>query len=182
MAGDLLERIKRDLDKMAGELWSIDCSDDDLNTVLQKISSLKAQVGVQKSLQTTANLLRRQPEDKALPKQRATNVKHMIRFVFRKESRGRGRHKQLRGLPCNALKCFGLTYTTDDIVNMDDAEFEVLLNRGPEFLHRRDVSRLLYRRDVDKAVDANVDQEDDESYNKFIQGIQRNINLNSGGD
>jgi len=55
---------------------------------------------------------------------------------------------------------------------MDDAEFDILLKRGEEFFHRRGLSHLLYRCDVDKAVDARVDPDDDGSYDKFIQGIQ----------
>ncbi len=58
---------------------------------------------------------------------------------------------------------------------MDDAEFEFLLKHREEFFHRRRLSQLLYRRDVDKAVDARVDPDDDGSYDNFIQGIQHNI-------
>jgi hypothetical protein len=98
----------------------------------------------------------------------------MIRFVFRKQSRGGARHKQLRAWDCNALKFLGLSYSIEEIVKIEDIEFELLRIRGPEFFRRRELSRLLYRPDVDKAVDAMVeDPDDDGSYDKFIQGIQQ---------
>ena len=57
---------------------------------------------------------------------------------------------------------------------MDNAEFEVLQNRGPELFRRRELSRLLYRTDVDRAVDAMVEDPDDNGlYEKFIQDIQQ---------
>jgi len=100
---------------------------------------LKAQLEVQKSLQATANLLRRVLSEKALPKQQATKVKHLVRFAFRKNSRqellGRGkegkedkegRHRKLRKLDCDTLKLCGLSYTTEEIVKLGDAEFEIL--------------------------------------------------------
>jgi hypothetical protein len=118
-------------------------------------------------------LLQRQPSDKALLKQQATKVKHFIRFVFRKESRGEGRHRQLRNLDCDALKFCGLSYTTEDIVKLGDVEFEILQNRIAEFIHHRNISHLLYRPDVDKAVDAKLeDPKDDELFDKFMQCTQ----------
>ncbi len=180
MSADLLEKINHDLHKCGEELWNIDVSDKVLDDVLQTLSLLRVQVNVRKSLQATTNLLRQQPNDKAFPKQQATKVKHFIRFVFRKESRGGGRHKQLRDLDCNAIKFFGLSYTIEEIVKMDDGEFETLKNRGVEFFHRGGLSRLLYRPDVDKAVNASfTDPDDDGSYEKFMQGIQHDTDLKS---
>jgi hypothetical protein len=173
MSTDLLERIERDLCKMGEELWNIDGPDDVLDKVLEKLSLLKIQLEVQKSLQDTANLLRRQPSDKALPKQQATKVKHFIRFVFRKDSRGEGRHRQLRNLDCDALKFCGLSYTTEEIVKLGDVDFEILQKRVAEFICHRNLSYLLYRPDVDKAVDSKLeDPEDDESFDKFMQCTQ----------
>ncbi|KAK4182423.1 hypothetical protein QBC35DRAFT_509998 [Podospora australis] len=129
MSVDLLESIERDLDKI-GELWDFDIPDGTLDRISQKLSSLKAQVGVQKSLQATANLLRQQQDGKALPKQRARGVRNLISFVFgEKKSRGRARHKQLRAWDCNALKFLGLSYSIEEIVKMEDAAFELLRKR-----------------------------------------------------
>jgi hypothetical protein len=185
MSADLLARIERDLSKVGEELWNID-GPDDLNGVLRKVSLLKAQLEVQKSLQATANLLRRQPCDKALPKQQATKVKHLIRLAFRKNSRQEllergedgeegkeGRHRKLRKLDCDALKLCGLSYTTEEIVKLGDAEFEILEKRAAEFISHRNLSYLLYRPDVDKAVDSKLeDPEDDELFDKFMQSTQ----------
>ncbi|KAM4065536.1 hypothetical protein HRG_010723 [Hirsutella rhossiliensis] len=170
MFADLLQRIEHDIDKIGNELWNIDGPEDLLDNIFEKLSSLKARVEVRKSLQGTANLLRRQPSDKALPKQQATKVKHFIRFVFRKDSREEGRRRQLRDLDCDTLKFCGLSYSTEEIIKLDDAEFEVLRRHGEEFFHRRALARLLYRPDVDKAVDAKFeDPDDDGSYETFIQ-------------
>lgn len=172
MSISLLEKIERDLDRMGLELWDVDGPDDALDRIFQRLSALKAQVGVQKSLQSTANLLRREPVDRSLPKQQAKKVKHLIRFVFRKEGRGGARFKQLRAHDCDVLKFLGLSYSIEEFINMDDAEFEFLRNRGPEFFRRRELSRLLYRPDVNRAVDDMLgDPDDDGSYDKFIQGI-----------
>ena len=46
-----LEEIEGDLDKIGVELWRINGPDEALDKTFKKISSLKAQVGVQKSLQ-----------------------------------------------------------------------------------------------------------------------------------
>ena len=136
-------------------------------------------------MQATANLLRQEPSDKALPKQQATKVKHLVRFVFRKNShqepleRGKGkkdkkdRHRKLRKLDCDALKLCGLSYTTEEIVGLSDAEFEILQKHTEEFIRHRNLSYLFYRPDVDKAVDAKLeDPEDDESFKKFMQCTQ----------
>lgn len=188
MSADLLARIERDLCKMSEEIWNIDGPDDVINKVLERVSLLRAQLEVQKSLQATANLLRRVPSDKALPKQQATKVKHLVRFAFRKNSRQEllergkegkrdkgdkvGRHRKLRKLDCDALKLCGLSYTTQEIVKLGDAEFEILHKRAEEFIYHRNLSYLFYRPDVDKAIDSKLeDPEDDESFDKFMQCI-----------
>jgi hypothetical protein len=169
----LLERIECELDKIGQDLWKVDGADDALNSVLSKLSLLKAQVEVQKSLQCTANLLRQYPSSRALPKQQATKVKHLIRFVFRTESRGGERHKQLRQLDCDALKLCGLSYTTEDFAKMDEPKFKLILTHAAEFLHRRKLSILLYRPDVDRAVDAKFEDPDDqESFEEFLKSAQ----------
>ncbi|KJK73843.1 hypothetical protein H634G_10874 [Metarhizium anisopliae BRIP 53293] len=169
MADATLKRLEEELEKIRQDLWDVDSSDDALDKVLAKITSLKAQFEVQKSLQVTANLLRRQPKDRALPKQQATKVKHLIRFVFRKDSRGGDRSQQLRQLDCDSLKLCGLTYTTEDIVKMEHEKFELVRTLAAEFMLNRQLSPLLYRPDVDKAVDAVVEEPDDQEskYNAF---------------
>ncbi|KAI1318811.1 hypothetical protein F5Y16DRAFT_112376 [Xylariaceae sp. FL0255] len=170
MSDTLLDGIEHKLDSIGRDLWKVDGPDDALDKVLDKLLLLRAQVEVQKTLQTTANLLRRQPSDKALPKQQATKVKHLIRFVFREETRGGDRHKQLRDLDCDALKLCALSYTTEDMVKMENAKFTLLQSHAAEFLQNRKLSGLLYRTDVDKAVDAELGGPVDElSFDKFMR-------------
>jgi hypothetical protein len=182
MSIDLLARIERDLSKMGEELWNFDGPDSVLDKVFERLSLLKSQIDVQKSLQATANLLRRVPSDKALPKQQATKVKHLVRSVFRRAKdgkdgkevkEGKGRHQKLRKLDCDALKLCGLSYTTEEIVKIGDAEFEILQKRTEEFIRHRNLSHLLYRLDVDKAVDSKLeDPEDEELFDAFLQSTQ----------
>lgn len=168
-----LERIGRDLDKIAGELWNIDGPDGALYEVAGKLSTMKCQVAIQKSLQATANLLRQHPLHKALPRQQATKVKYFVRFIFGRDSRGGGRYKRLRALNCNALILFGLSFTIEELVKMDDAAIDILQERGLEFIRHRELSRHLHRDDINKAVNAKLEDPDDDGlYEKFIQGIQ----------
>lgn len=126
MSVDLLTRVERDLCSLGEELWKFDGPDDSLDRVLERISLLRAQLNVQKSLQPVANLLRQQTINKALPNQKATKVKHLLRFVFRKSDRGDSRHKLLRDVDCDALKFCGLSYTTEEILKLDLAEFDIV--------------------------------------------------------
>jgi hypothetical protein len=72
-------------------------------------------------------------------------------------------------LDCNALKLCGLSYITEEIVKLGDAEFEILQNCVEEFIYYRNLSYLLYCPDVDKAVDSKLeDPEDDDLFDKFI--------------
>jgi hypothetical protein len=170
MSVDLLKRIERDLCSIGEELWKVDGQDDVLDGVLKEISLLKAQLNVQKSLQPIANLLRRQPMKRALPNQKATKVKRFIRFIFRKGS-GEDRYKELRNLDCDVLKFCGLTYTVEELVKLDDAEFDILKRGAADFVRHRNLSSLLYRPDVDKAVESTFEDPDDEDlYDKFLNG------------
>ncbi|KAK4184121.1 hypothetical protein QBC35DRAFT_506599 [Podospora australis] len=170
MSVNLLERIERDLDNI-GELWDVDVLGSDLDRIWQKLSSLKTQFGVQKSLQDAVDLLRQQQDGMPLRDQRAMRVKRLIEFVFGKKIRKGFRHMQLRDLDCDVLKFLGLSYSIEEIVKMENAAFELLRTRVPEFFHCRKLSHLLYRPDIDKAVDATVngDHDDDGSYENFFQ-------------
>lgn len=65
-----------------------------------------------------------------------------------------GGHRKLRKLDCDVLKFCGLFYITEEIVKLGDAEFEILYKRAEEFICHRNLSHLLYRPDVDKAVNS----------------------------
>lgn len=174
MSADLLRRVEQDLENLGEELWNVDGPDDLLDRVLEKTSLLKAQLNVQKSLQPVANLLRQHPTKKALPKQKATKVKHLIRFAFRKNDRGDSRHKRLRDVDCDVLKFCGLSYTTEEILKLDHAELDILVRRAVDFMRHRNLSSVLYRRDVDKAVESTFEDPENESeYHSFMQGMRR---------
>jgi len=167
MSVDLLKGVERDLCNLGEELWNVDGPDDVLDRVLERVSLLKAQL---KSLQPVANLLRQQPIKKALPNQKATKVKHLIRFAFRKNDRKDSRHKQLRDMDCDALKFCGLSYNTEEMFKLNDAEFDILKRRAADFLRHRNLSRALYRPDIDKAVDSTFEDPEDEGlYRNFMQ-------------
>ena len=87
---------------------------------------------------------------------------------------------KMRDLDYNAIKFLGLSYTTKEIVKMDNTKFKTLKNSRVEFFHRRKLSRLLYRPNVDKVVNTSfTDPDDDGSYKKFMQGIQHDTDLKS---
>lgn len=167
-----LKTIQRNLNKVGQDLWKADIPEVELEEIFKELLSLKAQVAVQRTLQATATLLREHPSTKALPKQQATKVKHFIRFVFRRDSGEGSRQKQLRAFDCDTLKFLGLSYSTQDIIKMDATEFEVLLKYGSRFLGYCNIGCLLYRPDVDKAVDAEFKDADNGSYDEFLQGIK----------
>ena len=76
-------------------------------------------------------------------------------------------------MDCNALKLYRLSYIIKEIVKLGNAEFEILQKRAEEFICHRNLSYLLYRPNVDKAVDSKLeDPEDDKLFNKFMQCIQ----------
>ena len=76
-------------------------------------------------------------------------------------------------MDCDALKLCGLSYTIEEIVKLGDLEFEILHKRVIDFMCRRNLSGLLYRSDVDKAINAKLeDPNDDESFDKFMQCTQ----------
>lgn len=56
---------------------------------------------------------------------------------------------------------------------MGDIEFNLLRTCGPGFFYYCELSRLLYRPDIDKAVNAIVnDPDDDGLYDKFMEGTE----------
>jgi hypothetical protein len=62
---------------------------------------------------------------------------------------------------------------TEEIVKLGDAELKILPKRIVEFICYRNISHLLYRPDVDRAVDSKLeDPEDDELIDKFMQCTQ----------
>ena len=74
----------RKLDEVKKDCWNYGDSNLDIDSVLQRLSNLQAQLEGQKALQKTEKLLLQTPSDKALPDQQATRVKYFTKFVFEK--------------------------------------------------------------------------------------------------
>lgn len=166
---DVLQEIKRTLDKVAEDIWDCDDLDGAFDDIQQRLSRLEAQLHVQRSLQRTARLLRKHPRDKVLPNQLATRVKHFIRFTFEKETRDKSLSTRLRGLECNALKFCGLTYKLKDILELPPAQFDFLVAKAEDFVHRQGLAQHLYRDDIDKVVYGKFDPEDDVNFKEFLK-------------
>lgn len=164
-----LREIEGSLDKVGEDLWIYDEPDLVIDGVKQRLSRLQAQAKVLTSLQTTANILRQQSSDKPLPNQQAIRVKHFIKFVFEKTTRGNERHMQLRKLDCNVLKFCGLAYKIKDVLELPTAQFAFLVENVADFVQRRHLSQYLYRDDIDKAVNSKLDPEDDDLFKEFLK-------------
>jgi len=73
-------------------------------------------------------------------------------------------------LDYDTLKLYGLSYTTKEIIKISGVEFKFLQNRVAEFLSYRDLFYLLYRSDMDKAINSKLeDPKDDKLFDNFIQ-------------
>jgi len=169
MSVHALQEIEGILDKVGEDIWGCDDLDDIFDGIVKILSRLEAQLHVQRSLQKSAKLLRAKTCDKALPNQLATRVKHFIKFTFEKTTSGNERPTQLRGLECNALKFCGLTYKIKEILELPAAQFDFLVANAGDFVHRHELSRHLYRDDIDKAVHGKYDPEDDVIFKEFLK-------------
>jgi hypothetical protein len=135
--------------------------------MLETFSSLYAQFRVQNTLQKTAKILRQHPSDTPLPHQQAVRVKHFIKFVFEETNRGKERQTRLRKLDCNSLKLCGLSYTVKELLELPNAQFDILIENVADFIHRQALRQHLYREDVNKVVLGQFDPEDDELFGQF---------------
>lgn len=170
--------LDQSLDSFACELWDCDVTESSVfEGLLQKLVRLQSQLKVQKSLQDAMELLYHHPADEPLPNQRATRVKHVIKSTFEAPSRAADRYAQLRKLKCNALKFCGLCYKTKDIIEMSDAEFDLLLEKIEDFVAEKRLGQYMYRDDVDKAVNSKIYPKDDASLKNFLKGSSETPNL-----
>ncbi len=180
MSMHALQEIERNLDKVGEDLWGCSDLDEVFDGVLQKLSQLKAQLYVQRSLQKTAKLLQEQANDKPLPNQQATRVKRFIRFTFGMSTRGNERHTKLRKLECNALKFCGLAYTIKELLELPQAHFDFLVASVVDFVHHYKLSQYLYRDDIDKAVIGKFEAEDEDSMKEFLKCLSASPDQTSG--
>ncbi|KFZ15462.1 hypothetical protein V501_02713 [Pseudogymnoascus sp. VKM F-4519 (FW-2642)] len=168
MSAQAVKEIEQCLDKAGEYIWHCDLGEVS-DYILQRLSRLEAQSHVQRTLEKTAKLLQDHPRDKALPNQQATRVKHFIKFVFEKTTRGDERHMRLRKLDCDALKFCGLTYKIREVLELSAAQFDFLVENIGDYVRRHKLSEHLYRDDVDKAVHGKFDPEDDVIFKGFLK-------------
>lgn len=171
---------ERKLDEVKNECWHNGDSGFDIDSVLQRVSQLHAQLEVQKVLQGTEKLLLQAPSSKALPNQQATRVKHFIKFVFERTDRWKERQTQLRRLECDALKFCGLSYTIKEIHELPLGEFSFMVANITEFVRRQGLSEYLYREDIDKGIQAKFyDAEDEAAFKEFLKSSFPSVNMNN---
>ncbi|KAF1995660.1 hypothetical protein P154DRAFT_526169 [Amniculicola lignicola CBS 123094] len=169
MLAPTLQEVENNLDKVGKDLWCYDSPDLAFDGMLQRLSQLQDQLKIQRTLHTTAELLRNQSLDKPLPKQQATRVKYILKFTFEHTTREDEKHIRLRKLDCNALKFCGLSYKIKDIIELPTAKFNFLVENVADFVHRRTLAQYLYRDDIDKAVYTKLDPEDDNLFKEFMK-------------
>ncbi|KAL9126353.1 MAG: hypothetical protein Q9217_004583 [Psora testacea] len=171
---------ERKLDEVKGDCWHNGGSGLDIDSVLQRVSQLEAQLEVQKVLQRTEKLLLQAPSDKALPNQQATRVKHFVKFVFERTDRWKERQTQLRRLECDALKFCGLSYTIKEIHELALAQFDFLVANITDFVRRQRLSEYLYRDDIDRGIQAKFfDPEDEAALKEFLKSSLPSVSLNN---
>ena len=162
-------KIEQSLTEAGNDLWNDYSQDINFDSILQTLSKIHAQVEVQRRLQQTAVVLRQQPKHKILPNQHATRVKRFLKFFFEQTPRGGNRSKELRKLECNVLKFCGLCHTIEDIIHLPEDQFEFLIQNITDFVHRQDLTPFLYRHDIDKAVNRDLNPEDDAVFKEFLK-------------
>jgi hypothetical protein len=163
----LLQELERNLDKVREDIWCYNGPDLVSDGVLERVSRFYAQLKVQKALRTTAKLLRQHPGNQSLPNQQATRVKHFIKFVFEVTNRSKERQTRLRKLDCNSLKLCGLSYTVKEVLELPNEQFDFLVENVADFIRRQTLLRHLYRKDVNKVLQAEFDPEDDDLFKEF---------------
>jgi hypothetical protein len=138
--------------------------------VFQRLLRLEVQAKVQQALERTAKILRVHPNNESLPNQLAIRVKHFIKFVFEKTTRDQERQRQLRKLEFNALKFCGLSYKIKDIIELPTARFDFLVEKVATFIQLHDISKYLYRDDINKAIlFSEFDPEDEGLFKEFLK-------------
>jgi hypothetical protein len=161
-----LPSLKEKLDIIGADIWCYDGSDLDFDLISQTLSQLQIQLKVQKKLHATAELLQRP----SFPRQEATRVKHFLKFVFERTTRGNNRHLAFRQLDCNALTFCGLSYKIKDIIELPQAQFEFLIKNVSEFVQRRRIGGTLYRDEVNNMASTTLNAEDEDLYRDFLKG------------
>jgi hypothetical protein len=159
------------------DIWNLKNSELDFSKLLESVSKLQTQLTVQKTLLCTEKLLREHPNDKPLPNQQATRIKHFMKFVFEANLREPAKQKQLRSLDCSALKLCGLSYTVREIIDLPSEVFEFLVENVASFVERSQLSLPLCRDDINKVVLGDFDPEDEEVFRTFLTSKSNSFSL-----
>ncbi|KAL4801669.1 hypothetical protein BDV18DRAFT_148524 [Aspergillus unguis] len=168
MLGDLLQSLISNDVQFMKDIWTLRTSEVDFSKLLESVSKLQTQLTVQKTLLCTEKLLREHPNDKPLPNQQATRIKHFIKFVFEANFREPTKQKQLRNLDCSSLKLCGLSYTVREIIDLPSEVFEYLVENVASFVERSQLSLPLCRDDINKVVLGDFDPEEEEVFKTFL--------------
>jgi hypothetical protein len=146
---------------------------DQYDSIFETLLQFLAQLSVQQSLRTTERLLKDTPFKEVLPDQKAHRVGNLIRFLSKDDkSEQATRCKSLRSLGRNPLIFVAITYTVRELFALDDVEFKELMKLVSHHLAHFVDARLLYRKDINKAVTgANSDGPHGEWYMSLWTGI-----------
>ncbi|KAF2866026.1 hypothetical protein BDV95DRAFT_245498 [Massariosphaeria phaeospora] len=158
--------LKEKLDMIGTDIWHYDGSDLDFDLIFQTLSQLHSQLKVLEKLHAAAKLL----QLSSFPKQEATRVKHFLKFVFERTTRGNNRHLAFRQLDCNALTFCGLTYRVKDIIELPQTRFEFLVKNVSDFVQRSRIGDSLYRDEINNMVSTKLSAEDEDLYGNFLKG------------
>lgn len=175
----MLQTLVLNGEEIIQDAWNLDGSKIAFPNLLDVVSRLQTQLEVQTVLLSTASLLREHPSNKPLPNQQATRVKHFIRFLFESSTRGKDRQMRLRNLDCTSLKLCGLSYTVREVIELPSRVFDFLVENIGDFVDRQQLSLLLCRDDINKAVLSDVDPDDDELFKSFVACSSPSFHISS---
>ncbi|KAG5926926.1 hypothetical protein E4U42_002802 [Claviceps africana] len=189
----VLEELVSNGYEIKEDIWECNKPDFDFGQALKIISELKTQLEVHNVLLATVKLLSQCRNDEPLPGQRATRLKHFMKFIFgpltrtnRPPAQARYKRMQLRTLDCTALKLCGLSYTIAEIFDISREEFDILIAKLPNFARVHNLKYLLCRDDVNKAIHVTFTPEDEDTFKAFfhdrgdcsVATIPPNCNIN----
>ena len=136
--------------------------------ILEGLERLAIQTKFQKDWDACAKTLRDTPNNKSLPNQQAARIKTFCKWVFEHTDKHKETQAQLRRLDFNSLKFCALCYTRRQVNELPPAHLESLLKSLPEYIQLRDISSLLYRRDINlKVAEIECQPEDTELFVNF---------------
>jgi hypothetical protein len=129
--------IEKNLDWIQEYLWNFDARRLDFGSVLLRLSRLRLQAELQSYILAESGDAAGTTKRRGPPEQPSHHNKHFIKFVFAKTVRGDDRPTRLRKLGCSALKFFGLSDTTKDVIELSASRFDFLVEHVADFVERQ---------------------------------------------